>query len=100
MKRFAAAIVASLLLSAPALAAETTQSFQADLANKSAQLETLRARSAMNPAATTSATLIEADNLLRQLREASPDRRPALRSQLEAALVRLELEIDAAVRAK
>ena len=101
MKRFVLAVIAAALcLAPPALAGETASAFHADLAAKSAQVETLRARAAMAPSATTSSTLIEADNLLRQLREAPPERRSALRSQLEAALVRLELEIDTASRAK
>ncbi|MGE4281583.1 MAG: hypothetical protein AB7G62_18520 [Magnetospirillum sp.] len=73
---------------------------EADLAAKSAQMETLRARASIHPTAATTSTVIEADNLLRQLREAKPDKRAALRAQLEAALARLELEIDAAGRGK
>lgn len=99
MKQLALATLLALSLSSAALAGETAQAFQADLAAKSAQIETLRARASMSPSATTSGTLIEADNLLRQLREAPPERRQALRSQLEAALARLELEIDTANRA-
>lgn len=99
MKRLAAlALLIPLIVSAPAGAAETEQAFHADLAAKSAQVETMRARAALSPSATVSTTLIEAENLLRQLRAAPPARRATLRSQLEAALARLELEIDAANR--
>lgn len=74
------------------------KSSDADIAVQSARLETLRARAAMAPSSTTNTTLIEAESLLRQLRQASPDKRPALGSQLDAALGRLELEIDSASR--
>jgi hypothetical protein len=74
------------------------KSSDADIAVQSARLETLRARAAMAPSSTTNTTLIEAESLLRQLRQASPDKRPALGAQLDAALGRLELEIDSASR--
>lgn len=87
-----------LLAATPALGKDAGKTGEADLAVQSARLETLRARAAMAPSSTTGATLIEAESLLRQLRQASPDRQSALRSQLDAALTRLELEIDAANR--
>lgn len=93
------AILTALALHS-AHAADPGGTREADLAAKSAQVEVLRARAATVPSATTTSTLIEADNLLRQLREAPPSKRDALRSQLEAALGRLELEIDAAGRGK
>jgi len=99
MKRTLLALAMSLLLGAPiALAASADQTYQADVAAKSAQVETLRARAAMAPSATTATTLIEAENLLRQYRAAEPGKRPSLRAQLEAALARLELEIESASR--
>lgn len=76
------------------------KSSDADIAVQSARLETLRARAAMAPSSTTNTTLIEAESLLRQLRQAPPDKRPALGSQLDAALGRLELEIDSASRTR
>lgn len=88
----------ALLAATPALA--QPKSSDADIAVQSARLETLRARAATAPSATTGTTLIEADNLLRQLRQASPEKRPALGSQLDAALGRLELEIDNANRSR
>lgn len=94
----AALLVAMSIYSAHA--SDRGNAHEADLAVKSAQVETLRARAAVHPSATTTGTLIEAENLLRQLREAKPDKRDALRAQLEAALARLELEIDAAGRGK
>lgn len=94
-----ASLALSLLLAvSPALAKDPAKPSDADLAVQSARLETLRARAATAPSATTGATLIEAESLLRQLRQASPEKQPALRSQLDAALTRLELEIDAAGR--
>lgn len=99
MSRAILALTMALLLTAPAaLAAPPEQGYQADLSVKSAQVETLRARAAMAPSATTTATMIEVENLLRQYRTAEPGKRDALRAQLEAALARLELEIDSASR--
>jgi hypothetical protein len=87
-----------LLTATSAWAADSRDDHEADLAVKSAQVETLRARAAVTPTATTSTTLIEAENLLRQYRAAPAGKRNVLRSQLESALGRLELEIDAAGR--
>lgn len=92
-----AAILAATATS-PACAAD--QADRADLAAKSAQIEALRARASLSPTVTTSATLIEAESLLHQLRQAPPRKRDALRAQLETALIRLDLEIDAAGREK
>lgn len=89
-------VLSALLAASPVLA--QPKSSDADIAVQSARLETLRARAAMAPSSTTNTTLIEAESLLRQLRQASPDKRPALGSQLDAALGRLELEIDSASR--
>lgn len=90
----------SLAAVGPANAADPDKDFQADLAIRSARVETARARAATAPNATTGATLIEADDLLRQLRKAPPGKRNALRAQLDAALGRLDLEIDSATRFK
>lgn len=98
MKTLIAALC--LLAATAANAAETRDGHDADVAVKSAQIETLRARAATTPSATTAATLIEADNLLRRYRAAPAGKRDALRSQVEAALGRLELEIDAAGRGR
>lgn len=89
-----------MALSATAWAAEPRDGHAADVAVKSAQIETLRARAATAPSATTATTLIEAENLLRQYRAAPAGKRDTLRSQVEAALGRLELEIDAAGRGR
>lgn len=94
-------IVALCLLTAvPAWAADSRDGGEADLAVKSAQIETLRVRAATTPSATSATTLIEAENLLRQYRTAPAGKRDALRSQVEAVLGRLELEIDAAGRGR
>ena len=92
-----ATLVLSVLLAGSPVLAQPKSS-DADIAVQSTRLETLRARAAMAPSSTTNTTLIEAESLLRQLRQASPDKRPALGSQLDAALGRLELEIDSASR--
>lgn len=100
MIRTLLALTLSLLLTTPAAwAAPVDQTYEADLAAKSAQVETLRARAAMAPSATPATTLIEVENLLRQYRAAEPGKRQSLRAQLEAALARLELEIETAGRA-
>lgn len=96
MKTFRLTAFLCALAITPAFAADMTDSTKADLAAKTAQVELLRARASLSPSATTTTSLIEAENLLRQLREAPPDKRDALRAQLEAALARLELELDAA----
>lgn len=100
MKRLSIALALVCLAAGPAHSADSMKTFEADLAAKSAQVEALRARSVLSPSPTTATTMIEADNLLRQLRAAPPDKRRALQAQLDAALVRLELEIDAAGRGK
>lgn len=100
MRRSLAAILISLAMAGSAMAADAGKTREADLDAKSAQLEILRVRAAATPSATTTATVLEADNLLRQLRQAPPDKRNALRAQLDAALARLELEIDAAGRGR
>lgn len=100
MKHLALVLALGAFVIGSAGAADRMPPEDADIAAKSAQIESLRARASLSPVATTSATLIEADNLLRQLRQAPPDKRLALRSQLETALIRLELEIDAAGRGK
>lgn len=88
-------VVLALSVCGAAHAGETATANRSDLAAKSAQIEMLRVRAANAPSAATTFTLMEADNLLRQLRNAPAGKRYALHSQLEAALARLELEIDA-----
>lgn len=65
------------------------------IAAKSAEIETMRARLGVDPSATASATLIEAEDLLRRLRQTPPAKQDAGRSQLDAALARLGLELSA-----
>lgn len=100
MKRLALALVLAALMAGPAFAADRINTDDADIAVKGAQVEALRARASLTPSAGTSAGLLEAEDLLRRLRQTPSDKRPALRSQLDAALARLELEIDAAGRAR
>lgn len=91
-------IAATLTIHGLAWAADRTKAGDADLSVRSARVETLRARLGANPSATASATLIEAENLLRLFQRAPSDQKDAVRSQLDAALTRLDLEIDAAGR--
>lgn len=100
MKTLGTIAILTLLALPAAHAADGGRTSDADVAAKTAQVEVLRARAATAPSATTTATLLEADDLLRQLRQAPPAKRNALRAQLDAALARLELEIDAAGRGK
>lgn len=88
-----AVLLALLMLAghSPAWAADDTV-----IAVQSARIETLRARLATVSSPAASATLLEADSLLRQLHAAPPAGRPAIAAQLESALTRAELEIDSA----
>lgn len=72
----------------------------AAIATRAAQVETLRARLSLVSSPTASATLIDADDLLRQLRAAPAAKRAPIMSQLDAALARGDMEVDAAERAK
>lgn len=92
------AALATTIFAAPAWADSPRD--EANLAIHSARIEALRARAAHSPSANATATLIESENLLRQLRAAPPDKRSTLRAQLDAVLTRLELEIDAAGRGR
>lgn len=100
MKTISLAVALTMLAFFPAYGADRSVADEADIAAKTAQVEALRARAALAPSAISSTTLLEAENLLRQLREARPKKRGPLRSQLEAALARLELEISAAGRGR
>lgn len=101
MLRNTTIVLAALLMSATAWAADKPPATDnATLATKSAQVETLRARLSTVSSPTASATLIEAENLLRQLRAAPPAKRGAIAAQLDAALTRADLEIDAAARTR
>lgn len=101
MKTLAILLAAALFAAhGPAWAGDPSKTEEAELSTKSARVEILRARLATTYSPTASATLLEAENLLRQLRTSPANKRAALGAQLDAALVRLELEIDAASRDK
>lgn len=101
LKHSIAIVMALLLLGTEAgLAAETKGSDSADISIRSARVETVRARLATVSSPSAAATMLDADDLLRQLKAAPADKRAALAAQLDAALTRAELEIDMANRPK
>lgn len=99
MKTLILGMLFTVLAAHPAMA-QAPSTDEADVAAKGAQVEALRARSAHVPSANLATGLIEAENLLRQLRAAPAGKREALSAQLDAALVRLELELNQASRGR
>lgn len=89
-------LLATLALAGTAQAGEAIS--DATIAAKAAQVETLRARLSTVSSPTASATLLEAESLLRQLGTAPADKRTLIAAQLDAAITRADLEIDAASR--
>lgn len=65
-------------------------------AAKAAEIETLKARASMTPqaGAGATATLMEADDLLRRFRQAPAAEKTSLRAQLDTTLARAELELS------
>jgi hypothetical protein len=99
MRNAVLTLLAILALSFAAGAADRPAAIDdAAIATKSAQVETLRARLATVSSPYASASLIEAESLLRQLRAAPPAKRAPIAAQLDAALTRIDLEIDTAAR--
>lgn len=99
MRNAVLTLLAILALSFAAGAADRRAAIDdAAIATKSAQVETLRARLATVSSPNASASLIEAEDLLRQLRATPPAKRAPIAAQLDAALTRTDLEIDAAAR--
>jgi len=95
VKAIAFALVALVALAAQAAdRPESASTDAAFVATKAAAIETLRARLAVNPSVSAGATLMEADDLLRRYQQAPAAQKTALRSQLDSALVRAELELD------
>lgn len=93
----ALALAAALALGAgSALAADkpAAASDGAYAAAKSAEIETLKARASLNQASGLTPTLMEADDLLRRFRQASPAEKVSIRAQLDATLARAELELS------
>lgn len=89
-------LLATLSLAGAARAGEAIN--DAGVTAKATQVELLRARLSTVSSPTASATLLEAENLLRQLRAAPPAKRTSIAAQLDAALVRGDMEVDAAKR--
>lgn len=100
LKHSIAIVMALLLLGAEAGLAAEKGSDSADISIRSARVETVRARLATVSSPSAAATMLDADDLLRQLKAAPADKRAALAAQLDAALTRAELEIDMANRPK
>ncbi|ARJ67769.1 hypothetical protein WV31_19960 [Magnetospirillum sp. ME-1] len=63
-------------------------------AAKSAEIETLKVRASAHSAMGAGPILMEADDLLRRFRQAPAAEKASLRSQLDAALARAELELS------
>lgn len=99
-RHVASGLLAALLLWSPAWAQDEGAVSDAMIAAKAAQVETLRARVGTVSSPIASATLIEADNLLRQLRAAPPAKRAPIAAQLDAALTRGDLEVDVLSRSQ
>ncbi len=62
---------------------------------KSAEIEIMRVRMGTNPSPSAMSALMDAENALRQFRQAPAGKKDATRSQLEAAMANLDLEISA-----
>jgi hypothetical protein len=60
--------------------------------NRAVDLEVMRLRLGTNPSPGASATLIEAEDLLRRFRQAPAKDKPSLKSQLDAAVARMEMD--------
>lgn len=62
-------------------------------AAKSAEIDSMRVRLSAAPSASGTATLMEAEALLRRFRAAPPPEKATLRPQLDAAIATLSLEL-------
>ena len=94
MKHLYIAAVLASLISGAVLAAEksTSSPDSAWVAAKSAEIETMRVRLGTSPSTNATSTLIEVEDLLRRFKTAPADQKNSLRSQVDAAVARLELE--------
>lgn len=94
--RLIPALAISLWLVGGALAADgpAPSSDNAYAAAKSAEIEMLKVRASANSALGAGPVLMEADDLLRRFRQAPAAEKGSLRSQLDAALARAELELS------
>ncbi|OAN45849.1 hypothetical protein [Magnetospirillum moscoviense] len=62
------------------------------VSNRAADQEVMRLRLGTNPSPGATATLIEAEDLLRRFRQAPAKEKPGLRSQFNAAVARMEMD--------
>lgn len=87
-------IILALLSPGASLAADkaTTRDDDAFATAKYAQIEVARLRSGAQASPSVMASMIEAEDLLRRFREAPAAQKPVLRSQLDAAAARLDME--------
>jgi hypothetical protein len=63
-----------------------------------AEIEIMRVRLGSNPSLSASATLMEADDLLRRFRQAPGNQKASIQSQLDSAMARAELELNVGLR--
>jgi len=85
------------LCSLAAQAADAPYSPSADaafVAAKAAAIESLRSRLSVSPSVSAGTTLMEADDLLRRYQQAPAAQKNALRSQLDSAVARAELQLS------
>ena len=98
MKRLPLALAILTLLSPlTAISADKPGSNSDEIyaSNRAADLEVMRLRLGTNPTPGATATLIEAEDLLRRFKQAPAKEKPGLRSQIDAAVARMEM--DAAI---
>jgi TolA-binding protein len=90
---YALAILA-LLSPMVAMSADKPASSSDDIytANKSVEIEVVRLLLGGNPSPNITAIILDAEGLLRRVKEAPSDQKVSLRSQLDAAIARLEME--------
>jgi hypothetical protein len=99
-------VVALLAFLAPAIAlaadrpGHTTNPDDAWAAAKTAEIEVMRVRLGSTPSANAFASLIEAEDLLRRFKTAPVTQKSSLRSQVDASVARLELELAGRSTAK
>ena len=87
-------VIMALLSPGVCLAADNANTSDDDAfaTAKYAQIEVARFRSGAQPSPSVMASMIEAEDLLRRFREAPATQKPVLRSQLDAAVARLDME--------
>lgn len=86
--------VIALLSPVTAFAADkpASNSDEVYASNRAVDLEVMRLRLGTNPSPSATATLIEAEDLLRRFRQAPAKEKPSLKSQLDAAVARMQMD--------